>query len=122
MKKLISIVLALSLLCTVGLALAESNGRPSGGRGGNDGGQGGMRGGNGGGTDKSSDTELQTMIAEVAPKFQLLTYEDAETGTSLQYQLYIPENYDASQSYPLIQFIPDSSAVGRGTDYVLTQG
>ena len=62
------------------------------------------------------------MIAEVAPKFQLLTYEGAETGTSLQYQLFIPENYDETQSYPMIQFIPDSSAVGRGTDYVLTQG
>ena len=73
-------------------------------------------------TDKSGDAELQTMIAEVAPKFQLMTYEDAETGTSLQYQLYIPENYDASQSYPMIQFIPDSSAVGKGTDVVLTQG
>ena len=73
-------------------------------------------------TDKSGDAELQTMIAEVAPKFQLMTYEDAETGTSLQYQLYIPENYDASQSYPMIQFIPDSSVVGKGTDVVLTQG
>ena len=121
MRKIISMVLALSLLCTVGAAFAEG----PGGRGGNrgpDGGQGGMRGGNGGGTDKSSDTELQSMITEVAPKFQLLTYEDAETGTSLQYQLFIPENYDETQSYPMIQFIPDSSAVGRGTDYVLTQG
>ena len=118
MKKVISLVLAFSLLCMAGAAFAEG---PGGGRGGN-GGQRSMRGGNGGGTDKSSDTELQTMIAEVAPKFQLLSYEDAETGTSLQYQLYIPENYDASQSYPMIQFIPDASAVGRGTDYVLTQG
>ena len=73
-------------------------------------------------TDKSSDAELQSMIAEIAPKFQLLTYKDTETGTSLQYQLYIPENYDASQSYPMIQFIPDSSVVGKGTDAVLTQG
>ncbi|MBQ9251394.1 MAG: pyrroline-5-carboxylate reductase [Clostridia bacterium] len=81
-----------------------------------------MRGGMGGGVDKSSDTELQEMIAEVAPKFQLLTYEDAETGTSLQYQLYIPEDYDETQSYPLIQFIPDSSVVGREASYVLTQG
>ena len=62
------------------------------------------------------------MIAEVAPKFQLMTYEDAETGTTLQYQLYVPENYDESQSYPLIQFIPDASAVGRDASYVLTQG
>ena len=45
-----------------------------------------------------------------------------QSGTSLQYQLYVPENYDAAQSYPLIQFIPDSSAVGRDADYVLTQG
>lgn len=118
MRKTLSMVLALSLLCTCAVAFAEG---PGGGRGGF-GGQGGMRGGAGGMTDKSGDAELQTMIAEVAPKFQLMTYEDAETGTSLQYQLYIPENYDASQSYPMIQFIPDSSAVGKGTDVVLTQG
>ena len=123
MKKVISVILALSLLCTFGAAFAE--GGPGGGRGGQGGPGGGGRGGNGGnggGTDKSGDAELQAMIAEVAPKFQLLTFEDAESGTSLQYQLYVPENYDETQSYPMIQFIPDSSAVGRGTDYVLTQG
>ncbi len=120
MKKIISVVLALSLLCTVGLAFAEGPGG-RGGNGGPGGRQGGMRGGNGG-TDKSGDAALQAMIVEVAPKFQLLTYEDAETGTSLQYQLYIPENYDETQSYPMIQFIPDSSVVGKGTDAVLTQG
>ena len=73
MKKIISMVLALSLLCTVGAAFAEAPGG-RGGNGGPGGRQGGMRGGNGGGTDKSSDSELQAMIAEVAPKFQLLTY------------------------------------------------
>ena len=114
MKQIVSLILALTLLCAVSLAFAES----MGGRGG----QGGMRGGAGGVTDKSSDAELQAMITEVAPKFQLLTYEDAETGTSLQYQLYVPENYDETQSYPMIQFIPDSSAVGRDASYVLTQG
>ena len=118
MRRLVSIALALSLLCATGVSFAEG---PGGGRGGF-GGQGGMRGGAGSMTDKSGDAELQTMIAEVAPRFQLVTYEDAETGASLQYQLYIPENYDESQSYPLIQFIPDSSVVGKGTDAVLTQG
>ena len=119
MKKLLSLVLAISLLCTAGAAFAEG---PGGGRGGNGGRQGGARGGNGGGTDKSGDAELQAMIAETAPKFQLLTFFDAETGTSLQYQLYIPEHYDETQSYPMIQFIPDSSVVGKGADAVLTQG
>ena len=78
--------------------------------------------GGGGGVDKSSDTELQEMIAEVAPKFELLTYDDEESGTSLQYQLFVPENYDESKSYPLLQFIPDSSVIGKDADYVLTQG
>ena len=90
---------------------------------GNHGGQGGPGGQRGGGMqDKSSDTELQAMISEVAPKFELLTYEDAENGTSLQYQLFVPENYDASQTYPLLQFIPDSSVVGKDAEKVLTQG
>ena len=120
MKKIISAVLALSLLFAVGAAFAEGPAGRGGNRG--PGGPGGMRGGNGGGTDKSGDTELQAMIADVAPKFRLLTYEDAETGTSLQYQLDIPENYDETGSYPLIQFIPDSSVVGRSADYVLNQG
>ena len=116
MKKCVSVFLAFLLFCSVGAAFAEGPGgmRGNGGRGG--------RGGNGGGTDKSGDAELQAMIASVAPEFQLLTYEDAESGISLQYQLYIPENYDETRNYPMIQFIPDSSAVGRGTDYVLTQG
>ena len=118
MKKVISIILAFSLICACAFALAE---KPAGGQRGSQGGN-GMRGGAGGTTDKSDDAELQTMIAEVAPKFQLLTYEDTGTGTVLQYQLFIPEDYDESQSYPLIQFIPDSSVVGKGADAVLTQG
>lgn len=84
------------------------------------GGPGGQRGG--GMQDKSSDTELQAMISEVAPKFELLTYEDAGSGISLQYQLFVPENYDPSVKYPLLQFIPDSSVVGKGAEMVLTQG
>ena len=117
MKRFLSILLTLTLLCTAGAAFAEGPGG-FGGRGGN----GGMRGGAGGSVDKSGDAELQTMIADVVPKYRLLTFEDAETGTSLQYYLYIPENYDASQTYPMVQFIPDSSVVGKETSAYLTQG
>ena len=73
MKKLIPFVLVLSLLCTCTTAFAD-----------------GPRGGNrgGGGVDKSGDSELQTMINEVAPQFRLKTYE--ENGETLQYYLYTP--------------------------------
>ena len=111
MKKCLSVILAVMLL-TVGVSAFAEGQRGPGGRG-------GMGGGS---VDKSSDAELQAMITVTVPKFQLLTYEDQETGTTLQYQLFVPESYDSSQSYPLIQFIPDSSVVGKGTDAVLTQG
>ena len=85
------------------------------------GGSGGIRMG-GGMVDKSSDAQLQQMIREAMPKFTLETFEDSETGASLQYQLFVPEDYDKGIAYPLIQFIPDSSVVGAGADAVLSQG
>ena len=115
MKKLISIGVVLALLCSGMTAFAD--GGPGNVQHGGPGG--GMRGGNGG-VDKSVDSELQTMINEVAPQFQLKTYE--ENGETLQYYLYVPTDYDTGNSYPLIQFIPDSSVVGKEAEAVLTQG
>ena len=131
MKRLFVLMLILAFALSGAACFAEEqpSGRPgglTGERGERPAGDfpGGERGGNrgGGSVDKSGDEALQAMIAEVMPKFQLLTYTDEQTGTQLAYQLYTPEGYDASQRYPLIMFIPDSSAVGRGTDVVLSQG
>ena len=120
MKRFVCAILAVMMM-VMGTAVYAERGGFGGPNGGGPGG-GGMRGGAGAGVDKSGDAELQVMISEVVPKYRLLTYDDAETGTSLQYYLFVPEDYDASQNYPLIQFIPDSSVVGREAEAVLTQG
>ena len=75
MKHLICMVLAIVMMATGMMAYAEDNGPREGMGGGPNGERGGGRMG-GGQMDKSSDDKLQAMIAEVAPKFQLLTYED----------------------------------------------
>ncbi len=76
----------------------------------------------GGGIDKSGDTVLQAMISAVKGKFKQVTYTDSQTGKTVPYNLYIPANYDASKSYPLVLFIADSSVVGKDTTAPLTQG
>lgn len=80
----------------------------------------GMRGG--GEIDKSSDTELQTMISDVEGKFKQFEFTDPDTGKTVSYNLYIPDDYDSSKSYPLVLFIADSSVVGKETTAPLTQG
>ncbi len=115
MKKQLLAVLLAVLVSIASVSAQGPAGGPNGQRGGN-------RGGNGGGADKSSDAELQKMITEIIPQFELVTREDPETGITLQYQLFIPADYDANEKYPLVQFIPDSSVVGKGSDAVLTQG
>lgn len=99
--------------------------------GGMKGGENGRKGGNsfrGGGqligTDQNSepDEELQAILGEVQDKYQLLTFTDPDTGFEMQYELFVPDNYEPSESYPMIMFIPDSRAAGREPEFSLTIG
>lgn len=63
-----------------------------------------------------------TLIAAYADKFEQKTYSDSESGLSITYNLYLPEDYDASGSYPMVVFIGDSSCVGNDATVSLTQG
>lgn len=40
------------------------------------------------------------LIATYADKFEQKTYADSESGLSITYNLYLPEGYDESASYP----------------------
>lgn len=82
-------------------------------------------GGHGGGMAVETDETVLSIMAEGAEKFQHFTFEDPETGISLDYALYIPEesqeeSQEGSQS-PLLMFIPDATAPGKTTEDILQQ-
>lgn len=58
----------------------------------------------------------------VAEDFKQLTFNDAKTGRTLRYNLYIPKNYDPSKSYPLVLFMHDASGANQIDNYTLLQG
>ncbi len=44
-------------------------------------------------------------IKPVADKFLKFVYTDKETGLTMPYRLYVPENYDPNKTYPLVLFM-----------------
>lgn len=75
-----------------------------------------------GGADKAYDTQLLKLREEMAPKFKTLSFKDETTGKTMTYNLFIPKNYDAKKSYPLVLFMADASTVGKGVEAPLKQG
>jgi predicted peptidase len=75
-----------------------------------------------GGANKSFDTHLLAMRAEIAPRFQTFNFKDTETGRTMQYNLFVPKNYDPRKSYPLVLFMADASTTGKGAAAPLMQG
>lgn len=72
--------------------------------------------------EKPQSPELKAMIAETVDHFIQLEFQDEETGHTMAYNLFIPKDYDESQSYPMIMFIGDASTVRPGVTVPLTQG
>ncbi len=72
--------------------------------------------------DKTGDEVLQAMIKKEVPEFKQLQYKDAETGKTLNYNLFTPKNMDASKEYPLVLFMADASTPGTDVTRPLTQG
>ena len=72
--------------------------------------------------DKTGDAVLQAMIQAEVPEFRQQIYNDAATGKSLHYNLFIPRNVDEEKSYPLVLFMADASTPGTDVTRPLTQG
>ena len=95
----------------------------SGDRDGSGGPRSGERGnaGRGGGQAVETDEAVLSVMAEGSEKFQQYTFEDPETGLTLEYNLYIPESYAEDTEYPLLMFIPDATAPGKTTKEIVEQ-
>ncbi|WP_030616247.1 alpha/beta hydrolase-fold protein [Streptomyces fulvoviolaceus] len=72
-------------------------------------------------TGREGTPSLQSLTSEVKGKFKQYTYKDSKTGQSLPYNLYVPADYDAAKSYPLVLYIADSSLVGQDVTVPLSQ-
>lgn len=68
-----------------------------------------------------SDPAVLAVIASGAEKFAQFTFEDQETGSSLEYSLFIPEDYKEEEQYPLIMFIPDATGAGKSAKEIVEQ-
>ncbi|WP_341579866.1 alpha/beta hydrolase-fold protein [Microbacterium schleiferi] len=72
-------------------------------------------------TASAQSPTLAELVAEVAGEFSQIEWTDPDTGQTLTYNIYLPEGYDKSKSYPLVVYIPDSSQVGSDATAGLSQ-
>ena len=107
MKKIL--MMAVALVCLT--ACAQKKGEQRGPRQG-----GGME------INKDSDSTYVALKNETLAKFKQFTFEDAETGKTMEYNLMVPAGYDGTKSYPLVLFMADASTVGKDVTAPLTQG
>ena len=62
------------------------------------------------------------VINLVVDDFAQLEYKDPKTALVLKYNLFVPKDYDASKSYPLVLFMHDAGATSDITNTTLIQG
>ncbi len=62
------------------------------------------------------------VITPIADDFKQLVYKDEQTGLTEKYNLFVPKNYDAKKTYPLVLFMHDASVTGPDTKMTLLQG
>ena len=71
---------------------------------------------------KDSDSVFVALKKETLGKFKQFTFNDSQTGKTMEYNLLVPEGYDGTASYPLVLFMADASTVGKEVTAPLTQG
>ncbi|MDO5397251.1 MAG: stalk domain-containing protein [bacterium] len=68
-----------------------------------------------------TDPDIIEVISAGADKFTQAVFEDTESNISLEYSLYVPYDYDDSEKYPLIMYIPDASGASKSAKEIVEQ-
>ena len=71
---------------------------------------------------KDSDSTFVALKNETLKKFKQLTFNDEQTGKTMEYNLLIPEGVEAGEKLPLVLFMADASTAGKEVTAPLTQG
>ena len=71
---------------------------------------------------KDSDSVFVALKQEALGKFKQLTFNDEQTGKTMEYNLLVPEGAEAGQKLPLVLFMADASTAGKEVTAPLTQG
>lgn len=72
--------------------------------------------------DDSIAEDKWKLILNQPALFSRMTYTDRKTGLYVHYNIFLPKNYDKSAEYPLVLYLPDSTASGTNPEIPLTQG
>ena len=105
----ITLILVVGLVCMTGCAQKK----------------GGERGPRQGGhmeINKDSDCTFVALKNETLKKFKQLTFNDTQTGKTMEYNLLVPEGAEAGEKLPLVLFMADASTAGKEVTAPLTQG
>ncbi|MCR6500801.1 hypothetical protein MUO32_17265 [Shinella sp. CPCC 101442] len=75
-------------------------------------------------TVEAGDSGLKTTKVKnlIVDDFRQLEFNDPQTGKLLRYNLFVPKDYDAGRSYPLVLFMHDAGATSDVTRTTLFQG
>lgn len=73
---------------------------------------------------EASNAPVETSKAMnlIVDDFRQFEFKDPQTGKLLRYNLFVPKDYDPSQSYPLVLFMHDAGATSDVTRTTLFQG
>ena len=73
---------------------------------------------------QASDTEIEATAGRclVADDFRQEEFTSPYTGQTLPYNIYLPEDYDPTEKYPLVLFIHDAGVASGDVTHTLYQG